>query len=133
MGGYLTREAILAATSLPTEEVAVPEWGGTVVVRAMDGVTRDEWESSTLARQGNVMVRNTVNIRAKLVALCVIDPETGERLFAPEDVDVLGKLSGAALARVFGVAARLGGLTDEDVEELEGNSSAPTGGGSPSS
>ncbi len=72
-------------------------------------------------------------IRAKLVALCVIHPETGERLFAPEDVDVLGRLSGAALARVFGVAARLGGLTDEDVEELEGNSSAPTGGGSPSS
>lgn len=133
MGTYLTREAILAATSLPTEEVDVPEWGGTVIVRAMDGVTRDQWESSTLVARGGAVTRDTVNIRAKLVALCVIDPETGQRLFMPEDVDVLGKLSGAALSRVFGVAARLGGLADEDVEELEGKSPGPPGEGSPSS
>ena len=133
MGTYLTREAILAATSLPTEEADVPEWGGTVLVRGLDGQGRDEFETSTTVLRGNKAVRDTRNIRAKLVIRCAVDPESREPLFAPEDVDALGKLSGVALNRVWEVAARLSGLSDEDVEELEGKSSPPPGGGSPSS
>lgn len=133
MGAYLTREAILAATSLPTEEVDVPEWGGTVVVRGLDGQGRDDFEASTTVVRGRVAVRDTANIRAKLVAHCVIIPETGEPMFTQQDAYALGKLSGVALNRVWAVAARLSGMGDEDAEELEGKSPDPPGDGSPTS
>ena len=133
MGTYLTREAILAATSLPTEECDVPEWGGTVVVRGLDGTGRDEFEASTVVMRGQLAVRDTANIRAKLAARCIVDHDTGEPVFTQQDVDALGKLSGAALDRVFGVAARLSGIGQADMEELEGKSPPPPGEGSPSS
>jgi hypothetical protein len=133
VGTYLTRDAILAAHDLPTEEVEVPEWNGTVVVRGLTGEGRDEFESSTTVLRGNTAVRDTANIRAKLVAYCVIDHETGEPAFTQQDVAALGKLSGVALNRVWAVACRLSGMSNEDEAEAEGKSSAPDGEGSPSS
>ncbi len=133
MGTYLTRDAILQARDLPSEELEVPQWGGTVVVRGLDGQGRDEFEASTIVMRGKKAVPDTANIRAKLVARCVIDHGTGEPMFTQQDVHALGELSGAALDRVFEVAARLSGLSEGDLEELEGNSSAAPGGDSPSS
>jgi hypothetical protein len=132
VGTYLTREAILGAADLPAEEVEVPEWGGVVVVRGLTGEGRDEFEASTTVVRGTTIARDTANIRAKLVSHCVIDPGTGEPMFTRQDVDALGKLSGAALNRVWAVACRLSGM-QEDEEEAEGKSSAPDGEGSPSS
>jgi hypothetical protein len=63
---------------------------------------------------------NLRNIRAKLVALTVVD-EDGNRIFSDEDAEALGKKSAAALDRIFAVAQRLSGLRPEDVEELAGN------------
>ena len=64
------------------------------------------------------------NMRAKLVALTVVD-DKGKRLFRGDaDVNALGRKSAAALQRVFEVAQRLSGLSDEDMEELAKNSDA---------
>lgn len=109
----LTRDAILNVVDLPTERVDVPEWGGTVLVRGLDGTARDHLELSL--RDG------LTNIRARLVALTVVD-ERGERLFNDNDVTVLGRKSAAALNRVVEVAQRLSAITDGDVKELEKNS-----------
>lgn len=135
MGTYLTRDAILAATSLATEEVEVPAWGGTVVVRELDGESRDEWEATTWTMRNGTAVQDLSNARAKLVALSIVDHETGEPMFTRQDVYALGKLSGTALAEVFSVACRLSGLafSIEEAGVLEGKSSDPDGGGSPSS
>lgn len=132
MGGYLTRDAILGADDLLTEEVAVPEWGGTVMVRGLDGQGRDEFEASTYVTRGNVSVRDTANIRAKLAARCIAGDD-GAPLFTQQDVAALGAKSGAALDRVWEVATRLSGIGAADAEELEGKSPAPPGEGSPSS
>ena len=40
----LTQEQIRAASDLKTEEVYVPEWGGSVLMRGMTGTERDAWE-----------------------------------------------------------------------------------------
>ncbi len=133
MGTYLSRDAILAARSLPTEDVEVPEWAGTVMVRGLDGQGRDEFEASMMVVRNGKAYPDTANTRAKLVARCVIDPATGEPMFTQQDVFELGKLSGAALNRVFAVASRLSGLSDEDMAELEGNSAAAPSGASGSS
>ena len=114
----LSRSDILKAEDLPTEEVAVPEWGGSVLVRGLTGRERDLFEVSMAKREGKQMVPDVNNVRAKLVAWCCVDDD-GEFVFDQAgDVEALGEKSGAALNRVYEVAARLSGLSDEDVEEM---------------
>lgn len=117
----LTRDQIMAADDLQTESVAVPEWGGEVIVKGLTGRERDAFEAALVAgRQGKRARLNLDNIRARFVAACVVD-ERGQALFYPSDVELLGEKSAAALQRVFEVGQRLSGLSDEDVEELAGN------------
>jgi hypothetical protein len=120
LGSYLTRDAILAATALKTEEVDVSDtaWGGVVLVRELTGRERDEFEASLAVQRGKQVVPDVANMRAKLVARCVIDPDSREPLFTQADVNALGELSGAALNRVAEVASRLSGLKEEDLEEM---------------
>ena len=102
-------------------EVIVEEWKGTVRARALTGAERDAFEASIVEGKGKNVKTNLKNIRAKLVALAVIN-ENGERLFNDHEAQVLGTKSASALDKVFEVAQRLSGLRDEDVEELAKNS-----------
>jgi hypothetical protein len=128
LGSYLTRDAILRADNLKTEEVHVPEWSDpasgsdVVLVRELRGRERDEWEASLAVQRGRQMVPDVANMRAKLAARCIIDPDSREPLFTQQDVAALGELSAAALDRVFEVASRLSGLGDSAVEEKAKNS-----------
>jgi hypothetical protein len=116
----LTRAAILGNTNLRTEVVQVPEWSGAVNVRELTGSERDSFEASIVDLKSAGGDVNADNIRAKLVARTVVD-DAGERLFTDDDVAELGKLSAGALSRVYNVAARLSGITADDLEELSGN------------
>jgi hypothetical protein len=118
----LTKSAILAADDLKTEDVDVPEWGGTVRVRAFSGRERDAFEASLVRGDGKDRKVDLTNMRARLVALTVVD-DSGQKVFTQDDVDLLGAKSGAALDRVFSVAQELNGLSGADVEELTKNSS----------
>lgn len=118
---YLTRTGILEASDLIFEDVAVPEWGGMVRVRGLTGAERDGFEASVVERQGKQTKLNMANIRARMVALTVVDAD-GKRLFSDADVAALGRKSGVALNRVFEVAQRLSGITEADMTELEKNS-----------
>jgi hypothetical protein len=119
--GLLTRDAILEAQDLQHEEVYIPEWGGSVRVRTLTGAERDAFEQSIVDQRGKDTRMNLRNIRAKLVALTVVDGD-GKRLFSDADAKLLGQKSASALDKIFDVAQRLSGLRDEDVEELAKNS-----------
>ena len=71
--GLLTKERILAVDDIVTEDVDVPEWGGTVRVRGLSGTERDAFESSMIERRGKKVETNLTNLRAKLVAASVVD------------------------------------------------------------
>lgn len=115
MTEYLSAEAILGADDLEAEDVAVPEWGGTVRVRGLSGTERDKLE----ARYSGDKPRD--NFRAALAAAALVDADD-KRMFRSEaEVKRLGDRSSAALERVCNVAMRLSGLSDDDVAELEGN------------
>lgn len=125
----LSRDKILAADDLTRELVHVPEWGGSVYVRTLTGSERDAYEESLtkerITRRGRRTERHRTidlqNARARLCALTIVDLD-GKRLFSDADVRELGQKSASALTRVAEVAQRLSGLTDDDVDELTGNS-----------
>ncbi len=127
----LTREQILAAPDLKTETVAVPEWGGTVLVRGLTGAERDEYEQSLMVGRGRNRDINIRNARAKLLVLTIVDA-SGKHVFEDSDIVALGRKSAAALERVFDVARRLSGLSDTDLEELTKNCESSQGGDSAS-
>ena len=123
MVGPLTRDAILAARDIETEEVAVPQWGGTVMVRGMTGTERDAFEAGLIVetkgrrKRGGDPEVNLKNARAKLCVCCIVD-ENGSRVFRMEDAKALGQKSGAAIDLIYDVAMRLSGISEDDVQDL---------------
>lgn len=118
------RESLLQAVQLPREVVSVPELGIVVTVQGMSGTQRDAFESTlfTSTANGRRRVLDTRNIRSKLLVHCLVDEETGQPLFTENDIHDLGRVQAKILDRLFPVAQRLSGLTDQDVEDLAKNS-----------
>jgi hypothetical protein len=120
---FLSADDILGADDLKPEAVDVPEWGGTVLVRGMNGTERDRFESAMLADNMKGLSKDKAleNYRARLAAATMVDAD-GKRLFRSDaETKRLGTKSAQALTRVVEVASKLSGLTDSDLEELTGN------------
>lgn len=114
----LTREQIASAElKLPTEVVNVPEWGGSVNVRMLRGDEADRFEHEIITCRDR---RDGVGARA-LFALYTVCDDEGNRIFKSDDVKMLGEKSSKALGRILDVAKRLNGITEDEIEELEGN------------
>lgn len=120
MGKLLSREEVFAADDIAYETVDVPEWGGSLRVRGLTGAERERYEASVGYVKGDRWVPKG-NAAARLVAMSVVD-EQGRLVFSEEDITKLGRKSAAALRRIVEVSKRLSGLSDEDMDWLEGNS-----------
>ncbi len=118
---YLSREDMLKVEDILTEDVYVKQWGGWVCVKTLTGAERDKFEKAVVEYK-NKQVITKDNIKAKLVALTVVNPETMEPLFTSADIEALGKKSAGALAKIYDTASKLSGLSNDDVEELAKNS-----------
>ncbi len=122
------------AAAIPPAPVSVPELGGRLHVRVLSGAERDAWEATIVETRGKDRVVNLRNIRARLAALCCCDA-AGKRMFTDAQAEALGRKSARALERIFSAARKVNGLSEEDVEELAGNSpsgpSGSSGSGSP--
>ena len=113
----LTREMILNCEDIKTVTVLVPEWGGEVTIKMMSGKERDEFEAS-ITKNGTMTI---ANIRAKLAAKTIIDPETKKLMFTEGDIEALGAKSASALDKIATASARLSKMSAEDLEELTKN------------
>lgn len=116
----LNKEQILKAEDLKYEVVNVPEWNGEVKVRSLTGTERDEFESSLFEAKGADVKRNMANMRAKLLALCMVGANN-ERLFSSKDIEALGGKSAKALDRIFSIAQKLNGIGAQEIDELTKN------------
>ena len=116
----LTRESILEAKDLQTQSIQVPEWGGEVLVKTMTGKERDAFEMEAYTVKGKSVEANRENFRARILLHTLADAE-GKRLFSAEDLEALGSKSGKVLDRLFGIAMKLNGLSQTDMEELTKN------------
>jgi hypothetical protein len=116
----LKREDILKINDIESEIVKVPEWGGEVKVIGLTGIQRNEYEQSLVIRKGKDVSLNMKHAMSKLVMLSCVD-ENNEKIFSEGDIEILGTKSGKALSRIYKVAAKLSGLSDEDMDELTKN------------
>jgi hypothetical protein len=115
---YLTREQILAsATNVACEEMDVPEWGGTLMLRPMTGNQLDAWE---MAGRKRAESGDLVGLRASMIAMMAVDPTNPEKLlFTEADVKALGDKSGKAIQRVFNRCCEINVLGAEDIAALK--------------
>lgn len=130
----LNFDDILAKQDKDFEDVEVPEWGGMVRIAAMSGTDRDRWELSMMQADDKSERGFKMNFdaysRVRLVALCLVDDDFQRVFVTDEQVKVLGQKSGAVMDRLYGVAQRVNGLSDEDIEDLEKNSETAQNGDS---
>ena len=125
----LTRDDILAVKDVAEELVPVPEWGGTVRVRAMTAGARDAFEyEAVLAMKEN---RTLTSVRARLIARCTVD-EDGNLLFSEDDIAALDRKSAAAMDRLYEAITRMNAMRASDIEALGKNFEAALGGDSSS-
>lgn len=119
----MNKQDILGKADVKIEQVRVAPWDADLFVRSLSGEERDALEASTLTGvlgpEGQALT-DMKNFRSKLLVLAICD-EQGNRIFASEDTEALGKKNGEALDILFKVAARLSGITREAVKEAEKN------------
>jgi hypothetical protein len=109
------RDQILATDDIPKKLVDVPEWGMTIEVRGMTGADR------------TAILENAVNPTTGAVDLKVMypdiviasahDPETGEKIFSPDDRSVLMAKSATALDRLAEAGMQVGGLSKQEGDD----------------
>lgn len=113
----LTKEQILAASDLETEEVEVPQWGGSVLVRSLTARERGQLISSIVDQRAGGRTLKLTEVQVRTCAMAIVDAQ-GNRMFEEADIAKLSRKSAGALQVIFEVAQRLSGLSDDQVEEL---------------
>jgi hypothetical protein len=116
------RDRILSAKDIQSQSLEVPEWGLTVEVRGMSGADRARIIEAAMTTDGGV---NLQAFYPDVVISCCHDPETGERVFDPEDRIALMEKSGKAIDRIASLGLELSGMT-EDAQKATGKGSSTT-------
>lgn len=129
--GLLTKGDIIAAQDLKSEDVEVPEWGGTVRVQEMSGFARDQYDASLIAYREAIAKGEPVpSVRSALCAAAIVDVDGNLVFTTKADIEALGKKNAAGLNRVFDAAARLNRMGE--AEDTQKNSSPSHDAGSTS-
>jgi hypothetical protein len=125
MRKVIERTVFLADTTIPREDVPVPEFGEGVVVPVwgMSAGERTRFEQSLLDSSGKQSKARLGEIRARLVvASCRNDD--GSPIFTLEDVQAIGAKRADVVERIVNTAQRLSGFSNADMEAVAKNSDA---------
>lgn len=116
----LNRDQILGADDLPTEELEISEWGGTVLLKALNGEQREEIEVRSHKAKSSGDALGWKGLKTLVATYALVDDE-GKPLFTAKDLAALAKKSSAALDRIFEYVMKMNAMTKADAEELAGN------------
>jgi len=108
----LRREDILGAKDITVEAIEIPEWGGQVYVKAMNGLEREAFDE--------VIYRKKTHLLATLAQSTIVD-EAGSRVFSPEDIPALAAKSSYALERIWDWHKAHSGVGAKALEESQKN------------
>lgn len=115
----LSKDEIMGAEDRPWVDVHVPEWMGTVRIRAMTGEQRDLFDQA-FSESTDVRTSKVRNFRALMIASSAVN-EAGEQIFSMDDVIALGQKNSAAMDRLFSAALSINKMTKADAEQIVGN------------
>lgn len=114
------KKAIFDYDDIPSEVVAVPEWGDVkILVKGMTGAARANFLKRASDVDGQIAYDR---FYPELIIATAFHPDTDEALFEGADRAHLNEKSGAALEKIASVAQRLSGLGAVDVEESKKDS-----------
>lgn len=127
MTKILTAAEILGADDLKTTDIACPEWGGVVRLRAMSALDRvrilgkrTEVIAAALKSKDAdpsvaISLDKMFDMQVEMIAACAIS-ESGDKLFSEDEVAKLGGKNPEVLDRLGNAAAEISGLSVKAVE-----------------
>ncbi len=132
----MNRDQFFAFSDLVIEKVFVKDMKETFCVRSLSAAEKAAWEQASLVTEmkgaGITLSRDEMRTaRERLVEMAVCN-EDGSAFFQKGDAERIGAKNARIVSDLYEVAAKLSGITKEDIEEIAKNSKALRGEGSTS-
>ena len=105
----LSKNAILAHDDKDIKRISVPEWGGEVCIRVLNGEERARFESIFTEKKEDLF-------KVRFVA-CSLCDEDGSRLFKDDEVEALAEKSSRVINRLFDACWEHSCLASASVDE----------------
>lgn len=115
----LTLDTILAADDLPTEEVPVPQWGGTVLIKAITKARQQHLRKLARLRHTHVDGRKAGEIDTDRLELLLVIESVVEPALTEAHIPALREKSSAALDLITRAVLRLNGMEEVSVAQAE--------------
>lgn len=116
--GEKLRDKILSTDDSYYEDHYVDRWDVTVRVSTITGKQRSILYQKAQDKKGEL---DWPTFQGLLLAQCLREPETNERVFEDGDADKLMDKNSVAIGPLINVAMRVNGLTKEDFGDAEKN------------
>lgn len=120
----LSLDDILTAQDLPIVEVEIPEWGGTVGIRPINGSQLDSL--MVLSQQSATDPKKLLQFQKFLLIYCLVDDE-GKPLLTDKTYAQLSVKNGAVINRLVSKCQEVCGLGDEGESEAAKKSAVTNG------
>lgn len=126
----MNREEFFGFNACVIEKVHIKEMNADFFVRSLGATEKAGWEYAPIdvnnnAKNGNNVLQfaknRMISARERLVELAVCN-EDGSRFFKDGDAAQIGKQNAKVISTLYDVAARLSGISKEDLEEVVKNS-----------
>jgi hypothetical protein len=122
MGNILSRQQIIGnKRACKMVEIAVPHWGGNVMVKELTGSELDAFEAGMAKEYEKAMKGGKEykpNVRALILLCCICDAE-GKPIFEEGDQEALGNLPAWQIEALIDNADQLNRITAKYKESLE--------------
>lgn len=132
------RERILRKNDRRSGTMEIPEWGVNIEVRGMSAKMRNRYIETVIGagldqeQDANKVGAVMLPLLPEFVLEGVYDPETGEKVFQPGDLDALLDKDGAVIERIAQKVIELSALGEKAVDEAGKPSSVTPSGDSTS-
>jgi hypothetical protein len=116
---FLNKQSLLEEIALKTDIVEL-ESGNVMVTElsAADYLNMGKLcATNDYEKEGNIKV-DVEKWDAAIIAYCVIDPDTKERVFCNDDIDMLKKTSHKKITKILVKAKELNGLLGDEGKDL---------------
>lgn len=106
------RDRILSFDDITSERVTIREWGGVEIeMRSPTAAQRTRVLRACVDDEGNV---DAERMGGMLIVASAFDPDTGELIFGPDDVEALSEKNAGPVQQLVSIAQRLAGLGDPE-------------------